>query len=137
MIPAQDHDATIEGLIARIAHLEKALEEKKIVEMKLETMSDIFVDSPYGSSTLASTASTSPDPEVSQDRGEISPEPPEEEELEPILVPLCLLGQGVYATTSSLAQLCLGHHGEYIGRGSLICALHSVSSADILHLTAH
>ncbi|KAF9462402.1 hypothetical protein BDZ94DRAFT_726218 [Collybia nuda] len=127
-ILAQDHDATVAGLIARIAHLEKALEEKKVAEMKIETMSDIFVDSPCGSSTLASTASTSPDPEAAQYCGERSPELPEEDELEPALVPLCLLEQGTYSTTSSLAQLCLGHHGEYIGRGSLICALHCIST---------
>lgn len=37
------------------------------------------------------------------------------------------LTQTMYDTTSTLAQLSIGHHGEYIGRGSLICALHSVS----------
>ncbi|TFK62319.1 hypothetical protein BDN72DRAFT_848822 [Pluteus cervinus] len=34
----------------------------------------------------------------------------------------------MYDTTSTLAQLSISHHGEYIGRGSLICALHSISA---------
>lgn len=43
------------------------------------------------------------------------------------MAPLCHLGPTVYQAISTLARLSLGHHGEYIGRGSLICALHSVS----------
>lgn len=36
------------------------------------------------------------------------------------------LDDAVYSVTSFHAQLSLAHHGEFIGRGSLICALHSV-----------
>ncbi|KAF8638078.1 hypothetical protein AX16_010710 [Volvariella volvacea WC 439] len=37
-----------------------------------------------------------------------------------------LLNHEVYDRTSALAQLSLAHYGEYIGRGSVICALHSL-----------
>ncbi|PPQ98399.1 hypothetical protein CVT24_004078 [Panaeolus cyanescens] len=33
-----------------------------------------------------------------------------------------------YEAMSAHAHLALGHHGEFIGRGSLVCALHSVTS---------
>ncbi|KAF8629132.1 hypothetical protein AX17_005718 [Amanita inopinata Kibby_2008] len=41
------------------------------------------------------------------------------------------LDDSVYSITSFLAQLSLAHHGEFIGRGSLICALHSLSTKKI------
>jgi hypothetical protein len=36
------------------------------------------------------------------------------------------LDDDAYEVTSALAQISLAHHGEFIGRGSLLCALHSV-----------
>lgn len=39
-----------------------------------------------------------------------------------------IIDDGTYEATSTLAQLSLAHHGEFIGRGSLLCALHSVCS---------
>ncbi|KAK2467865.1 hypothetical protein APHAL10511_000160 [Amanita phalloides] len=41
------------------------------------------------------------------------------------------LDDTVYSVTSFHAQLSLAHHGEFIGRGSLICALHSLSTKKI------
>ena len=37
------------------------------------------------------------------------------------------LDEEAYEATSMLAQLSLAHPGEFLGRGSLICALHAVS----------
>lgn len=42
------------------------------------------------------------------------------------------LDEDTYEATATLAQLSLAHHGEFIGRGSLICALHSVCFLDLL-----
>jgi len=39
------------------------------------------------------------------------------------------LDDDAYEATSTLAQISLAHHGEFIGRGSLLCALHSVSES--------
>lgn len=44
-------------------------------------------------------------------------------EIAPLNFPL---DDAVYEATSSVAYLSLAHHGEFVGRGSLICALHSV-----------
>lgn len=71
----------------------------------------------------------SPVPAPSQ-RSSYSPEPSDDsaydnDVLQTFMVPP--LAQDIYDATSTLAQLALGHHGEYIGRGSLICALYSVS----------
>ncbi|KAF9482197.1 hypothetical protein BDN70DRAFT_875284 [Pholiota conissans] len=38
------------------------------------------------------------------------------------------LDENAYEATSTLAQLSLAHHGEFIGRGSLICALHAMTA---------
>lgn len=38
------------------------------------------------------------------------------------------LDDDAYGVTSTLAQISLAHHGEFIGRGSLLCALHSVTT---------
>ena len=48
------------------------------------------------------------------------------------------LDDNIYGSTSTLAQLSLGHHGEFIGRGSLLCALHSVRFSSLLSVdTTH
>lgn len=39
------------------------------------------------------------------------------------------LDDDAYEVTSTLAQISLAHHGEFIGRGSLLCALHSVGES--------
>lgn len=120
--------------------MEKALEDQKqqhgLARVEPDSTSR---NSPSGSSAFTSTdvisSSMSPSPNsrsfelrsVSQheeddkrdDRGALTP-------------PLILLGSEVYATLTALAQLSFGHHGEFVGRGNLICALHSVSSAKSL-----
>ncbi|KAJ7668484.1 hypothetical protein DFH06DRAFT_982925 [Mycena polygramma] len=53
-----------------------------------------------------------------------SPEP-YEEDTERLAAPL---PDNVYQTVSSLTQQSLAHHGEYIGRGSSLSALYSISS---------
>lgn len=44
------------------------------------------------------------------------------------------LDEDAYEATSTLAQLSLAHHGEFIGRGSLICALHAVREIIFYHV---
>ncbi|RDB25040.1 putative transcriptional regulatory protein C1F7.11c [Hypsizygus marmoreus] len=132
---AQTQDPTVEELLARIAVLEKALENQNTtqatVQTKVEPTGDsIFGNSPSGSSTLTSTDTTSPCTSPYPDTQSLSPSPDTcvEDDVEPPFTVRSLLEPSVYATTSTLAQLSLGHHGEYIGRGSLICALHSIST---------
>ncbi|KAG6813127.1 hypothetical protein H0H92_013751 [Tricholoma furcatifolium] len=132
-------EQTIEILRARIADLENALSEKpnyNILPTKVEPLHDsIIPTSPSGSSTLgASTANTSPyaspTPDLLPMHSFSSTDQRGEEDLEPPLGPLKCLQPVMYNTTSTLARLSLGHHGEYIGRGSLICALHAISSGE-------
>ncbi|KAF4620331.1 hypothetical protein D9613_000355 [Agrocybe pediades] len=42
-----------------------------------------------------------------------------------------IIDDGTYEATSTIAQLSLAHHGEFIGRGSLLCALHSMTSRTV------
>ena len=53
------------------------------------------------------------------------PEPMDEDEPEEMSFPI--MGDQDFEWSSTLAQLNYGHHGEYVGRGTLICSLHSVS----------
>lgn len=39
------------------------------------------------------------------------------------------LDDDAYQVTSTLAQISLAHHGEFIGRGSLLCSLHFVGES--------
>ena len=39
------------------------------------------------------------------------------------------LDDDAYQVTSTLAQISLAHHGEFIGRGSLLCSLHLVGES--------
>ncbi|KAG6844386.1 hypothetical protein H0H87_007290 [Tephrocybe sp. NHM501043] len=131
-------EQTIQLLRAQIASLEKALhgkaEKNNLQPLKLEPISDtILPTSPSGSSTLgASTENTSPyaspGPDIPLMRLSPASDIHGEDELEPLLAPLNYLQPMMYNTTSTLARLSVGHHGEYIGRGSLICALHAIST---------
>ncbi|KAG6920136.1 hypothetical protein DXG01_004902 [Tephrocybe rancida] len=131
-------ERTIETLLARIASLESALSEKggqhTLLPAKIEPSPDsLFPTSPSGSSTLgASTDNTSPYASPGPDNLPMQSSPSsdqyEEKDLEPLSGPLNYLQPMMYNTTSTLARLSVGHHGEYIGRGSLICALHAIST---------
>jgi hypothetical protein len=96
----------------------------------LEAMLDTSISSPSGSSSGTFTTSTGmTSPSILQD---FSPPPisQDEEGAGRGTSGLCRIGDEVYTTTSALAQSSLAHHGEFIGRGSLICALQSVSSTE-------
>lgn len=143
-MPSQGQDQVVQELVARIATLEKALEDQKQQHGLARVEPDCTSrNSPSGSSAFTSTdvisSSMSPSPNsrsfelrsVSQheeddkrdDRGALTP-------------PLILLGSEVYATLTALAQLSFGHHGEFVGRGNLICALHSITSGPARFLYA-
>ncbi|KAG5646228.1 hypothetical protein DXG03_004055 [Asterophora parasitica] len=123
-------EETIQQLLSRIASLEQALGEQNVQELYGQTNADaLFHNTPSGSSTLMATEGASsyvspgpdiPSPSPSNLRGT--------DEEEPLSRPLNHLQPAAYATTSALAHLSLGHHGEYIGRGSVICALHAIST---------
>ncbi|PPQ93655.1 hypothetical protein CVT25_012714 [Psilocybe cyanescens] len=50
----------------------------------------------------------------------------------PDLLPIAYpLDDATYESISYLAHLSLAHHGEFIGRGSLICALHSMTTRKV------
>ena len=123
-----DSEQNIKALRARIVYLEKALDARNNeMAAKREPTADVLSPSSSSSYTRtpvssdATSPSTSPPPVRSP-----SSDPSTEDEWEPPIAPLFHLAPSAYATTSTLAQLALGHHGEFIGRGSLICALYSV-----------
>ncbi|KAF8058799.1 hypothetical protein FPV67DRAFT_1523765 [Lyophyllum atratum] len=115
-------EQTIQQLLSRIASLEKALRVQN---------NTLFLNSPSGSSTLASTENTSPHTSPGPDLPPPHSRSKElcgEQEIEHQPCRLDRLQPTAYATTSALAHLSVGHHGEYIGRGSLVCALHAIST---------
>jgi Fungal specific transcription factor domain len=94
---------------------------------------DTSLNSPSGSSTLTSTdvitPSISPSPIPQNFRVRLPSVPQEDDERDRRdTSPSVFLGDEVYSALTALAQLSFGHHGEFVGRGSFICALHSVSS---------
>ena len=135
------HDAIVKELKDRIAMLEQALEQG---------CTPIRITPPSSSSSFRSLSlpeSRKPpapewpsfdDPTTRETSLEVSPP----SSLPPATVPtdLCYTGMDIastiahplpailYESSSTLAHLCLAQHGEFIGRGSLICALHSVSN---------
>ena len=119
-MPFQDQDTTVQELLARIATLEKKLEEQRNLQVaKVEPMPDYIIGSPSGSSNFTGSMSPSIPPSlVSQGVG-----PPHDDETGLFRH----LAHEVFTTTSTLAQLSFGHHGEHVDRGTFICALRSVS----------
>ncbi|KAF8160876.1 hypothetical protein B0H34DRAFT_355803 [Crassisporium funariophilum] len=71
-------------------------------------------------SDLSQASSSSP-----EDMADYPLAPPEDMALDKL--PFSL-DDVAYEATALLAQLSLAHHGEFIGRGSLICALHSITA---------
>jgi Fungal specific transcription factor domain len=136
-VPSQDQDL-VQELVARIATLEKTLEEERNNHQnfaKVEPMPDIcLVNLPSGSSILTGstnviTSSISPSPIPQNLR---LPSVPDEEDRRDKrdASSSALLRDEVYTTLTAHAQLSFGHHGEFVGRGSFICALYSVSSVN-------
>lgn len=126
-------DATIQELTARIASLEQELAYHKSQPFNLgvdEKPLNLIGSSPNASIIFADNGlrtSVSASPGSDQSRPSFSPEPLTHDDDPTVSLSIKPLNGTMYDTTSTLAQLCLAHHGEYIGRGSLICALHSVS----------
>ncbi|KAG6873545.1 hypothetical protein C0995_014415 [Termitomyces sp. Mi166 len=114
-------EQTIESLRARIASLEKALAEKTndktLIQTKIEPVADPFLPtSPSGSSTMgASTENASPYASPGPDFPPMHSSPSaklREDDLESLPKALTHLQPMVYNTTSALALLSVGHHGE-------------------------
>lgn len=137
------HDAIVKELQDRISMLEQALAEQRGTPVRITPPSS---SSSFRSLSLPeSRKSPVPewpsfdDPITRETSLEVSPP----SSLPPATVPtdLCYtemdlastiphpLPTILYESSSTLAHLCLAQHGEFIGRGSLICALHSVSSS--------
>ncbi|KAH0588706.1 hypothetical protein H2248_004512 [Termitomyces sp. 'cryptogamus'] len=136
--PSSEH--TIEILRAKVARLEKALAEKTndktFIKAKIEPITDLVLPtSPAGSSTVGTSIETislyvSPGPDLQTMHPLPSAKLRGDNDVESPPKPLTYLPPLVYNSTSALAGLSIGHHGEYIGRGSLICALHAISTGE-------
>ncbi|TFK44458.1 hypothetical protein BDQ12DRAFT_17980 [Crucibulum laeve] len=116
---SNEQESTIRELTARIASLEKALAEQKNLNGSPATSPSVppeLSTSPQSSGCVDSNAATS---------GRASPEPPKD------ILPDSFLSDPLYEAISTVAQLSFGHHGEYVGRGSLICALRSISTRQV------
>lgn len=123
MSAASDSEATIKELQERIRVLEDALSHKNGAWNDFESHSDVTTPQGRETSTSATedaiTLLEAPYSTLSTPKSERG------------ATKICIdypLDDMVYSLTSFHAQLSLAHHGEFIGRGSLICALHSVSS---------
>ncbi|KAJ7714340.1 hypothetical protein DFH07DRAFT_380442 [Mycena maculata] len=129
-------DASIQQLSARIATLEQTVVAERL---RNRPRSDNHLDalSPRSSSRgLSISNDYSPHNSVaslqsasSGNSPYSSPEPySQDDENERLASAATPLPDSVYHTVSSLAQQSLAHHGEYIGGGSSLSALYSISS---------
>ncbi|KAJ7874785.1 hypothetical protein B0H14DRAFT_91706 [Mycena olivaceomarginata] len=139
VIPSPGSNDSIQQLSARIASLEKTVVAERL---RNRSRSDnhhdsLSVSSPHSSSRgLSLPNDYSPGDSVvslhspsSANSPYSSPEPySQEDENERLAAPH--LSDNVYHTVSSLAQQSIAHHGEYIGRGSSLSALYSISSRE-------
>lgn len=136
------HDAIVKELQDRIATLEQALGEQSGTSYRtspLSTSSSRFQslplpelrESPAERPVVVKTVSR----EMSLEAPEHITLPPVAGLLESNYADIDIastiarpIPNVLYESASTIAHLCLAHHGEYIGRGSLICALHSITN---------
>ncbi|KAF8971071.1 hypothetical protein BDZ97DRAFT_1753416 [Flammula alnicola] len=135
-----DPGALVSELRQRIAALENELEQARercgSPGIAHSTSSRTQSTPPFsGVTDVGTTCSTLSEPQLSERSQHQSPAQHFAEyalanlDDEPQLgTPPFPLDEDAYEATSTLAQLSLAHHGEFIGRGSLICALHSMTA---------
>ncbi|KAF8995491.1 hypothetical protein BDQ17DRAFT_1019802 [Cyathus striatus] len=137
---ATDTDTIIKELSARVALLERALAEQKSQHpsppgRSSEGEEPTSTPSPQSNFSFGdNTTSTRTSPELSHHPTPSFPavqEPENKPKDEDLSSSDAFLHDELYEATSTLAQLSLGHHGEYVGRGSILCALHSISTKNI------
>ena len=127
-VSVTDQTDIIQDLKQRIVALEKDLESARRSSPSITLVSGGRTPTPKSPSVLEAIGakplgdSSRPSPKEPQSPATpfVSSNP---QDLGSLLFPL---DDNIYGSTSTLAQLSLGHHGEFIGRGSLLCALHSV-----------
>ncbi|KAJ6593610.1 hypothetical protein B0H19DRAFT_27376 [Mycena capillaripes] len=131
VVPAPGTSDSIQQLSARIASLEQTVVAERL---RNRSRSDQQHESSPHSSSRGLSLSNDYSPHNSvvslQSPSSVnspysSPEPYEEDSERLAATPL---PDNVYQTVSSLTQQSLAHHGEYIGRGSSLSALYSISS---------
>lgn len=126
--------------MSRIATLEKALEEQAMGALRQADTEDsgqsrpnsftnvTYPDFPslYLTDVSPHNSELSLQSPSSQNSCYSSPEPLSQEDDSGPLLAITPLTHSTYETASSLAQLSVSHHGEYLGRGTSLSALHSV-----------
>ncbi|KAJ7128969.1 hypothetical protein C8R43DRAFT_896857 [Mycena crocata] len=130
-------DASIQQLSARIASLEQTVVAERL---RNRPRSDNHLDTLSGSSPHSSSRGLSLPNDYSPHHSVVSlqspssgnspyssPEPYSQEDENEHLA-ATPLADSVYNAVSTLAQQSLGHHGEYIGKGSSLSALYSIST---------
>ncbi|KAJ7125004.1 hypothetical protein C8R44DRAFT_128821 [Mycena epipterygia] len=130
-------DASIQQLSARIASLEQTVVAERL---RNRPRSDNHLDALSGSSPHSSSRGLSLPNDYSPHNSVVSlqspssgnspyssPEPYSQED-DSERTTATPLPDSVYHTVASLTQHSLAHHGEYIGRGSSLSALYSISS---------
>ncbi|KAJ3548015.1 hypothetical protein NM688_g5345 [Phlebia brevispora] len=121
-MPTATESATIEGLSARIAALEQALLSKDghdTSQKQNPCHSDEYSPPETSSRTGESTESTATDPD--------SPKSFEAVTSQNENGPRALLDFNVQVAAVALAQLSMAPRTEYVGAGTVLCALHKVS----------
>lgn len=106
--------------MARVAALEKALANKEMSSLSERPGSDIL-----GNSTLASQSNLIPSSRSS------SVDTEEEHSSDDRAGPRALLDYNVQVAAVALAQLSLAPRTEYVGSGTVICALHKLGEPEL------
>lgn len=114
-------NATIEALSARIATLEQALTRQQHGATSGDDSSPNLTGTPSGSQTPEFT----PEPSVELSLSAGEPSGTESEER-----PHALINHDVQVAAVALAQLSLAPKAEYVGSGTVLCALHRLGDPD-------
>lgn len=117
---ATDANATIEALMARVAALEQALNNKEKGDLSERPGSDILGNTTLASQSNLIPSSRSPSVDTDEDH------PPGDQ-----AGPRALLDYNVQIAAVALAQLSLAPRTEYIGSGTVLCALHKLGEPEL------
>ncbi|THH30295.1 hypothetical protein EUX98_g3885 [Antrodiella citrinella] len=121
--------STVETLLARVSALEEALRDKRA-----QQSSYISPDSSVSGASPGSGVRSSPEFEARSERCTTGGAPGELRFLEKKDGPVALIDFDVQVAAVALAQLSLAPRTEYVGLGTVLCALHRLGDPDLCKL---
>ncbi|TCD67131.1 Oaf3p [Steccherinum ochraceum] len=128
-LAAQAQNNTVEALLARVSDLEEALRQKEKEQRTIPSLSTSTIGYPSRNGNSESGNASSPDEErwSSSDpsrspTGSLKQSPDG---------PVALIDHDVQIAAVALAQLSLAPKTEYVGAGSVVCAIHGLGDPEV------